>query len=81
MLEIFEIFMQKQNYSYVKMDGPTAAGSRNSLVQRFNTDTSIFVFLLTTKVGGLGLNLIGANRVIIYDPDWNPSTGIFKFYL
>ena len=36
-------------------------------------DPSIFVFLLTTRVGGLGVNLTGADRVIIYDPDWNPS--------
>ena len=37
-------------------------------------DESIFVFLLTTRVGGLGVNLTGADRVLIYDPDWNPST-------
>lgn len=40
----------------------------------FLQDKSIFVFLLTTRVGGLGVNLTGADRIIIYDPDWNPST-------
>jgi len=38
-------------------------------------DPDIFVFILTTRVGGLGVNLTAANRVILYDPDWNPSTG------
>ena len=37
-------------------------------------DRSIFLFILTTRVGGLGVNLVGADRIIIYDPDWNPST-------
>lgn len=39
-------------------------------------DPSIYLFLLTTRVGGLGVNLTGADRVIIFDPDWNPSTDI-----
>lgn len=76
MLYIFEKYVQKVGYSYMRMDGATAISSRQGLIARFNEDPSIFVFLLTTKVGGLGINLTGANRVIIYDPDWNPSTDI-----
>ncbi|MBZ3885011.1 DNA excision repair protein ERCC-6 [Sciurus carolinensis] len=49
-------------------------GQRVLLFSQSRQDTSIFVFLLTTRVGGIGVNLTGANRVIIYDPDWNPST-------
>ncbi|TKC47112.1 hypothetical protein EI555_010306, partial [Monodon monoceros] len=76
MLDIFEVFLRDQKYSYLKMDGTTAIASRQPLITRYNEDTSIFVFLLTTRVGGLGVNLTGANRVIIYDPDWNPSTDV-----
>lgn len=47
---------------------------RDIFFSSLSQDKSIFIFLLTTKVGGLGVNLTGANRVIIYDPDWNPST-------
>ena len=43
---------------------------------QFNNDSSIFAFMLTTKTGGVGLNLTGADRVVIYDPDWNPSTDL-----
>ena len=43
-------------------------------MDKFNEDDGIFIFLLTTKVGGIGVNLTGADRVVIYDPDWNPST-------
>ncbi|XP_072247161.1 DNA excision repair protein ERCC-6 [Leuresthes tenuis] len=74
MLEILEVFIMGNNYSYLKMDGTTTIASRQPLIARYNEDKSIFIFLLTTKVGGLGVNLTGANRVIIYDPDWNPST-------
>ncbi|XP_067377493.1 DNA excision repair protein ERCC-6 isoform X1 [Channa argus] len=74
MLDIFEVFVRQNNYSYLKMDGTTTIASRQPLIAHYNEDNSIFIFLLTTKVGGLGVNLTGANRVIIYDPDWNPST-------
>ncbi|ETE58895.1 DNA excision repair protein ERCC-6 [Ophiophagus hannah] len=74
MLHILEVFLKQRSYSYLKMDGTTTVASRQPLIARFNEDVSIFVFLLTTRVGGLGINLTGADRVIIYDPDWNPST-------
>ncbi|XP_072439302.1 DNA excision repair protein ERCC-6 isoform X2 [Chiloscyllium punctatum] len=74
MLDILEVFIRNLGYSYLKMDGTTSVGSRQTLISRYNENSSIFVFLLTTRVGGLGVNLTGANRVIIYDPDWNPST-------
>ena len=79
MLDIIEKYVLEQHaddYTYVRMDGTTNANVRTQLVNRFNTDTSIFLFLLTTKVGGLGLNLIGANKIIIFDPDWNPSNDL-----
>ncbi|XP_036403368.1 DNA excision repair protein ERCC-6 [Megalops cyprinoides] len=74
MLEILEVFVRENGYSYLLMDGTTPIASRQPLIAQYNQDKSIFVFLLTTRVGGLGVNLTGANRVIIYDPDWNPST-------
>ncbi|XP_031563807.1 DNA excision repair protein ERCC-6-like [Actinia tenebrosa] len=74
MLNILEMFVKSRGYSYRRMDGSTSVSSRQPLVNKFNQDPSIFVFLLTTRVGGIGVNLIGADRVIIYDPDWNPST-------
>lgn len=74
MLNILEKYVKDKNFSYLRMDGTTNIGSRQSLITKYNTNKSIFVFLLTTRVGGLGVNLTGANRVIIFDPDWNPST-------
>ncbi|XP_040577120.1 DNA excision repair protein ERCC-6 [Lepeophtheirus salmonis] len=74
LLSLLEIFIQRRQYSYLKLDGTTSVSSRQSLIDKFNEDPNIFVFILTTKVGGLGVNLVGANRVVIFDPDWNPST-------
>lgn len=74
MLDIFESFLVSGGYNFRRMDGLTPIKHRMALIDEFNNTNDVFIFILTTKVGGLGTNLTGANRVIIYDPDWNPST-------
>lgn len=74
MLDIMETFLTSDGYSYRRMDGLTPIKQRMALIDEFNNSSDVFVFILTTKVGGIGTNLTGANRVIIFDPDWNPST-------
>ncbi|OTB07222.1 hypothetical protein M426DRAFT_318255 [Hypoxylon sp. CI-4A] len=77
MLDILQAFVNRLgNINYLRMDGGTAIKDRQNLVDKFNNDPDLHLFLLTTKVGGLGVNLTGANRVIIFDPDWNPSTDV-----
>ncbi|KAI4175028.1 MAG: hypothetical protein LQ346_008149 [Caloplaca aetnensis] len=77
MLDILEKFIRSlQGFNYRRMDGNTAIHARQGMVDEFNNNPEAHVFLLTTKVGGLGINLTGADRVIIYDPDWNPSTDV-----
>ncbi|KAL5561931.1 hypothetical protein UlMin_031678 [Ulmus minor] len=74
MLDIIESFVISGGYNYRRMDGQTPVKQRMALIDEFNDSNDVFIFILTTKVGGLGTNLTGANRVIIFDPDWNPST-------
>lgn len=62
-----------KKYKYLRIDGDTEISSREGICQQFNSDKSIFCCLLTTRVGGFGLNLTGADRVVILDPDWNPA--------
>ena len=77
MLDILELYIKTlQEINYRRMDGTTPIASRQAMVDEFNSNPDAHVFLLTTKVGGLGINLTGADRVIIFDPDWNPSTDI-----
>lgn len=78
MLDILEKFISITDddligIKYLRMDGTTPISKRQTLVDQFNNE-NYDVFLLTTRVGGLGINLTGANRIIIFDPDWNPST-------
>ena len=67
---------KEQGFAFCRMDGSTPIVKRQALVDLFNGRADIFLFLLTTRVGGLGINLVGADRVILFDPDWNPSVDI-----
>ncbi|CAR30825.1 hypothetical protein ZYGR_0P01270 [Zygosaccharomyces rouxii] len=78
MLDILQEFIafkdqELTGLKFLRMDGTTTISIRQSLVDEFNRG-DYNVFLLTTRVGGIGVNLTGANRIIIFDPDWNPST-------
>ena len=72
-LDILEIFLNLHGYRYVRLDGSTKIEHRQLLVERFNSDRRIFAFISSTRSGGLGLNLTGADTVIFYDSDWNPA--------
>ena len=76
MLDILEGYLKDHKHRYVRMDGKTPVHKRMPIVDAFNATPEIFAAILTPKVGGLGVNLTGANRVVIYDPDWNPVTDI-----
>ncbi|KAG8676657.1 DNA repair protein rhp26 [Fusarium poae] len=76
MLDIIEKCMNECGISYVRMDGETPVDQRQPMIDRFNESPDIHVFLMTTRTGGLGTNLTGADRIIIFDPDWNPSTDL-----
>lgn len=72
-MTIMEDFLAMQGYAYVRLDGSTKAEDRTDLLKKFNApDSPYFVFLLSTRAGGLGLNLQSADTVIIFDSDWNP---------
>ena len=73
-LDIIGCLCREQKYPYVRLDGSTSAKKRQKLVDRLNNpDDDILCFLLSSKAGGCGLNLVGANRLILFDPDWNPA--------
>ncbi|KAL6538250.1 Swi5 complex subunit Swi2 [Orobanche gracilis] len=73
MLDILEKFIIRKGYSFSRLDGSTPTSMRQSLVDDFNSSPSKQVFLISTRAGGLGLNLVSANRVVIFDPNWNPA--------
>ena len=73
-LDLFEKLSRQRHYSYVRLDGSMPIKKRMKMVDRFNNpESDEFIFMLSSKAGGCGLNLIGANRLVMFDPDWNPA--------
>ncbi|CAN1324856.1 Protein PHOTOPERIOD-INDEPENDENT EARLY FLOWERING 1 [Linum perenne] len=73
MLDVLEAFINLYGYTYMRLDGSTQPEERQTLMQRFNTNPKFFLFILSTRSGGVGINLVGADTVIFYDSDWNPA--------
>eukprot|EP00358_Blepharisma_japonicum_P003961 CAMPEP_0202952632 /NCGR_PEP_ID=MMETSP1395-20130829/39974_1 /ASSEMBLY_ACC=CAM_ASM_000871 /TAXON_ID=5961 /ORGANISM="Blepharisma japonicum, Strain Stock R1072" /LENGTH=191 /DNA_ID=CAMNT_0049663587 /DNA_START=987 /DNA_END=1562 /DNA_ORIENTATION=- len=73
MLDILEDFLYFRKYSFLRMDGSTNISERRDLIDEFQNHTDVFAFILSTRAGGLGVNLTAADTVIFYDIDWNPT--------
>ncbi|CDQ61816.1 unnamed protein product [Oncorhynchus mykiss] len=73
MLDVLEQFLNYHGHIYLRLDGSTRVEQRQSLMDRFNADRRIFCFILSTRSGGVGVNLTGADTVVFYDSDWNPT--------
>ncbi|KAK0560185.1 swr1 complex component [Tilletia horrida] len=73
MLDILESFLNYHGYRYLRLDGATKVDQRQLLTERFNRDPRIDAFILSTRSGGLGINLVGADTVLFYDLDWNAA--------
>lgn len=72
-LDVLETFLNMHGHRYLRLDGATKVEQRQMMTEHFNNDKRILCFILSTRSGGLGINLTGADTVIFYDSDWNPS--------
>jgi len=76
MLDVLEDYLAWRGYTYRRLDGGVSAQDRMTAMNDFNTDKSIDCFLLSTRAGGLGINLVAADTCIIFDSDWNPHADL-----
>ncbi|KAL9653103.1 hypothetical protein ABK040_006321 [Willaertia magna] len=76
-LNILEDYMRYKGYSYVRLDGTIRGTQRQAAIDKFSDESqNVFVFLVSTRAGGVGINLTAADTVIIYDSDWNPQNDL-----
>merc|ERR1719163_371088 len=73
MLDVLEVFLNLHRHTYLRLDGSTKPDQRQILMTKFNNDPKVFCFILSTRSGGVGINLTGADTVVFYDSDWNPA--------
>jgi len=76
LLDVLEDYLMYRQHLYERLDGSVTGIERQESIDRFQKDDSIFCFLLTTRAGGVGINLMAADTVIIYDSDWNPMNDV-----
>lgn len=72
MLDVIEKYLEIRRFGFLRLDGQTAVEDRQDMINLYNRDPNIFIFLLSTRAGGLGINLTSADTVIVYDIDFNP---------
>ncbi|OCH88939.1 hypothetical protein OBBRIDRAFT_779245 [Obba rivulosa] len=73
LLQMLDFHLRNQNLGFITLEGSTKHAERMPLIDQFHADPDIFIFLISTLAGGTGLNLTGANKVVIFDPNWNPA--------
>ncbi len=73
LLDLLESFLSQRGESVCRLDGSTSWQDRQANIDAFNSDPTRWIFLLSTRAGGLGINLTSADTVILYDSDWNPQ--------
>eukprot|EP00981_Chlorochromonas_danica_P016009 scaffold15198_cov338-Ochromonas_danica.AAC.1 len=76
MLDIIEDYLHDRHYLYDRVDGSVTGRKRQAAIDRFTNNSQVFVMLLSTRAGGVGINLTAADTVIIFDSDWNPQNDV-----
>ena len=76
MLDLLDTYLEQRGHRAARIDGSISWQERQESMRVFNTDPNMFAFLLSTRAGGLGINLTSADTVIIYDSDWNPQSDL-----
>ena len=77
MLDIIQDYCVYRGFSFCRIDGTTVGAERQAQIQEFQKPgSSVFLFLLSTRAGGQGVNLQAADKVILYDSDWNPQMDV-----